>query len=35
VPAFQLGVLSNLLNLAVIGFLVLRMGRGRVHLAVA
>jgi MFS family permease len=35
VPAFQLGVLSNIVNLAVVGFLVLRIGRSQMRLAMA
>lgn len=35
VPAFQLGVLSNILNLVLVGFLVMRIGRGRVTMAMA
>lgn len=35
VPAFQLGVFTNLLNLALVGFLVLRLGHARQRLAAA
>jgi MFS family permease len=35
VPAFQLGVLSNIVNLMLVGFLVSRMRRDRVRLAIA